>query len=154
MGLSLEFYAGDPEVIGADFTAFEFDGLRDCTRARAHADFSLHLSPTDLDLLSDVIAERIGAAPVLLNDSLIRTVGGRAGESGAEVVDPAWVRLMAAADEATALELAAAWVERVGAECGQQLDVTPEAVRAVGELIRLCRTAERERLGVVHTWHL
>lgn len=49
MGLSLEFYAGDAAMIGADFTAIEFDGLRDGTRARAYADFSLHLSPTDLD---------------------------------------------------------------------------------------------------------
>ena len=29
MGLSLEFYAGDAAVIGADFTAIELDGLRD-----------------------------------------------------------------------------------------------------------------------------
>src|SRR3954451_1172792 len=101
MGLSLEFYAGDAAVIGADFTAIEFDGIRDGTRARAYADFSLHLSPTDLDLLSEVIAEQVAADPVLLNDSLTRTVGGTGDESGAEVVSPAWVRLVASADAAS-----------------------------------------------------
>ncbi len=154
VGLSLEFYAGDAATIGADFTASEFDGLRDGTRARAYADFSLHLSPTDLDILSEVVAERVGAAPLLLNDNLVGTVGGIADSRGAEVVDPAWVRLVAAADETAAAELAAAWVQRVGAEWGQQLEVTPDAVRGVADLIRLCRTAVNERLDVVHTWYL
>jgi len=154
MGLSLEFYAGDAETIGADFTAHRFGGLRDGTRARAYADFSLHLSPTDLDILSEVLAERAGVAPLLLNDSLVRTVGGTVDSSGAEVVDPAWVRLVAALDEAAAPELTAEWIKRVGAEYGQQFDVTPDAVRAVGELIRLCRTAVSEGLEVVHTWYL
>jgi hypothetical protein len=154
MGLSLEFYAGDADAIGADFTAIEFDGLRDGTRARAYADFSLHLSPTDLDLLSAVIAEHVGAAPLALTDSLVRTVGGFEGEGGAEVVDLAWVRMVASADEAAAPELAAEWIGRVGAECGQQLPVTRDAVRAVRELIRLCRVASREGVEVVHTWYL
>jgi hypothetical protein len=150
MGQLLEFYAGDADAIGSDFTAGELDR----TRARAYADFSLHLSPTDLDILSEVIAERVGAAPLLLNDSLVRTVGGTANENGAEVVSPAWVRMVAAADEADAQELATEWIARVGAECGQQLDFSPEAVRAVGELIRLCQLAERDGLAVVHTWSL
>jgi len=154
MGLSLEFYAGDAATIGVDFTAHKFGGLRDGTRARAHADFSFHLSPTDLDILSEVLAERVGAAPPLLNDSLIGTVGGIANSSGAELVDPAWVRLVAAVDDGAAPELAAEWVKRVGAEHGEKLDVTPDAVRSVGELIRLCRTAVNEHLAVVHTWYL
>ena len=154
MGLSLEFYAGEAIGIGADFTAFEFDGLRDGTRARAYADFSLHLSPTDLDILSELIAEQIGTAPLLLNDSLIQTVGGIENESGAEVVDPAWVRIVAATDQAAAEELATAWIGRIGDEYGQQLDVTPEAVMAVRSLINLCQVAVRENFDVVHTWYL
>src|SRR5438067_924306 len=129
MGLSLEFYAGDADSIGADFTAIEFDGLRDGTRARAYADFSLHLSPIDLDILSEVIAERVGIAPLLLNDSLVRTIGGTTNESGAEVVSPAWVQMVASADDAVAPALAGDWIERVGASCEQHLAVSPDAVR-------------------------
>src|SRR5262249_25551990 len=143
MGLSLEFYAGDAAVIGADFAAHEWDGLRDGTRARAYADFSLHLSPADLDILSEVIAETSGTEPLLLNDSLVRTVGGTEGESGAEVVDPAWVRMVAKTDEGAAPDLTALWVKRVGEEYGQELEVTADAVRAVRELISLCRLAAR-----------
>jgi hypothetical protein len=154
MGLSLEFYAGDAAAIGADFTAIEFGGLRDGTRALAYADFSLHLSPTDLDLLSEVLAECLGLRPLLLNDSLIRTVGGIEGEGGADVVDPAWVRMVAAADEATAPVLAGEWIARVGEACGQELEVTADAVRAVHELIRLCKLAVRRGVDVVHTWYL
>src|SRR5687767_3374662 len=105
MGLSLEFYAGNADAIGADFTAIEFDGLRDGTRTRAYADFSLHLSASDLDLLSAVIAERVGVAPLSLTNSLVRTVGGFDGVGSAEVVDPTWVRMVAAADEDAASEL-------------------------------------------------
>jgi hypothetical protein len=154
MGLSLEFYAGDAAAIGEDFSAIEFDSLRDGTRARAYADFSLHLSAADLDTLSAVIAERTGVAPMLLQESLVRTVGGFEGEGGAELVDPAWVRMVAAADKAAAPELAAEWIGRVGAEYGQQLTVTLEAERAVRELIDLCRLAVREGVEVVHAWYL
>jgi hypothetical protein len=154
MGLSMEFYAGDAAVIGADFTAVEFDGLRDGTRARAYADFSLHLAPTHLDLLSVVIAERVGTSPRTLNDILVRTVGGFEGEGRAELMNPAWVHMVAAADEATAPELSAAWLQRVGTQLGEQVAVTPDAVHAVGELIHLCRLAVREGLDVVFTWYL
>jgi hypothetical protein len=154
MGLSLEFYAGDASVIGADFTAIEFDGIRDDTRARAYADFSLHLSPSDLDILSAVTGEQVGVVPRLLSDSLGRNVGGFEGEGSAEVVDPAWVRMVAAADGAAAPEMAAAWIGRIGAECGQRLVVTPGSVRAVRNLIHLCRVAVQEGVEVVHTWYL
>jgi hypothetical protein len=154
MGLSLEFYAGDAATIGADFTAFELNGIRDGRRALAYADFSLHLSPTDLDILSEVIAERTGARALLLNECLIHNVGGSEGESGADVVDPSWVRMIAALSETAAPELAAKWIGRVGAECGQELEVTSDAVRAVQELVRLCKLAVRDGVEVVHTWYL
>jgi hypothetical protein len=50
--------------------------------------------------------------------------------------------------------LADEWVAAVGKEYGQQYEVTPDAIRAVGELVRLCQLAEQENLAVVHTWHL
>ena len=70
------------------------------------------------------------------------------------MVDPAWVRMVAQTEEAWATELASEWIKRVGAEYGQQLELTPEAVRAVQELIRLSRLAIREGVDVVHTWYL
>ena len=139
MGLSLEFYAGDAAAIGADFTAIEFDGIRDRTRAMAYADFFLHLSPTDFDILSEIIAESPGAERLLLNECLTRSVGGTGGESGADLVFQACVQMVAAANEADAPDLTADWIEHVGSECGQSLEVSAKAIRAVKELTCLCR---------------
>jgi hypothetical protein len=154
MGLSLEFYAGDPAAIAADFTAFEFEGLRNGRRALAYADFSLHLSPTDLDILSEVIAERVGVAPLLLNDSLIRNIGGIVDETGAELVDPTWVRMVARTERTATTDLTGEWIRRVGAEYGQSLEVSPEAIEAVDNLVTLCQLAVRQNVAVVHTWYL
>src|SRR5262245_19570618 len=96
MSLLMEFHAGDAEAIGAAFKTRGFAGPRNSGGARAYADFSIHLSPTDLDILSEVIAERVGAEPLLLNDSLVRTVGGDPNSGTAEVVSPEWAKMVAA----------------------------------------------------------
>ena len=57
MGLSLEFYAGNAKAIAKAFAGTDLKSLRDGSAAHSHADFSLHLSPTDLDLLSIILAE-------------------------------------------------------------------------------------------------
>ena len=97
MGLSLDFYAGDAAAIGGHaVTEVDFDGIRDGTEALAYVDFSLHLHATDLDALSEVVAERLGVGPLLLSECLISEVGsiddGQTGE--ADVVDPDWVEMV------------------------------------------------------------
>jgi len=51
MGLSLEFYAGDAEKIGQAFSAGGLESLRNGTLAHSYEDLSLHIPPTDLDIL-------------------------------------------------------------------------------------------------------
>ncbi len=70
MGLSMEFYAGSPADIGRAFSDAALERLRDGSWAHACADFSLHLSPDQLDLLSEEIAASVGCAPLLLLNSL------------------------------------------------------------------------------------
>lgn len=154
MGLSLEFYAGDADIIGADFAAIDFRGLRDGTRARAYADFSLHISPTDLDTLSMVLGEHGDVGTMLLSRSLVRPVGAFGEEGGADLVDSAWVGIVATLEAADAPTLTEEWIEAVGNELGQSIPVTPEAVQAVRNLIELCRIAVLERLDVVRAWYL
>ena len=156
MGLSLEFYAGDAEAIGHAVSEVEFDRIRDGTGALAYADFSLHLAPGDLDVLSEVAAERVGVEPLLLSRSLVGEVGtiddGEGG--GAEVVDPAWVEKVAALDEADAAEVTARWIAALGKAYGADLEVTEAAIRAVDSLIRLCKSARADGAQVVHVWYL
>jgi hypothetical protein len=117
----------------------------------------MHLSPRDLDTLSEVFVERVEdstGSSCSLSDCLVRGVGGTENESGANLVDPDWVRMVAKAEEAAAPELAAEWLRRAGEMYGQRFPVSPKAVRAVQELIRLCRVATKENLDVVHAWYL
>ncbi len=95
MGLSLEFYAGDADKIGQAFSDVEFEVIRDGTLAHSYADFSLHISPTDLDILSEQAAGMLERPPILLLDSLGRHVGGTPDESSADVVSQAWVEFIA-----------------------------------------------------------
>ncbi len=156
MGLSMEFYAGDANTIGEAFSEFEFDGIRDGTAALAYADLSLHLTPEDLDILSKIVGELLGVAPLLLSLSLIEQVGTiEEGEGGgADVVDSAWVEMIASLDIGEAGEVTARWIEAVSKAHEQQLDVTDAAIKAIGSLIQLCKTAIAEEADVIHAWYL
>lgn len=154
MGQLMSFYAGDAEAIGAAYEDGELDDLADEQIVRAHAEFSLHLTPLDVDFLGEVIAEITRTSGPLLTESLTRRVGGDGEESSADVVDRAWVQMVAGADAKRAMDLAAEWIKRVGAEYGETLELSPEAIQAVGELIQLCRLAAKESLDVVFAWSL
>jgi hypothetical protein len=155
MGQLLGFYAVNADAIGAKYANIEEEpeGLDDEEIVRAHADFSLHITPLDIDFLVEAIAERSGGTARPLEDSFTRLVGGDPEEASAHLVDPRWVQTVAAAD-GLAADLATEWMNRVGAEYGETLEVSPEAVQAVGELIRLCQMAVKEKLDVVFTWSL
>jgi hypothetical protein len=68
MGLTLEFFMGDPAAIGPAIANVDFDTLDDSDIVEARADLSLHLEPQDLDTLSR-------EAAALLRASATRSVG-------------------------------------------------------------------------------
>jgi hypothetical protein len=156
MGLSLEFYAGDAAAIGHAVTEVELDGIRDGTEALAYADFSLHLHATDLDALSEVVAERLGVGPLLLSECLISEVGsiddGQTGE--ADVVDPDWVEMVASLREEDAGIVAVRWFEAMTKAHRKEMEVTEDAIHAIVALIRLCQAARSASAEVVHVWYL
>ncbi len=155
MGLSVEFYAGDPDKIGAAFTEIELDGLRDGTLAHSYADLSLHLSLTDFDILSEQVGVILGRPPLLLLDSLESSIGGTPEESDACIVSPEWVASVAAIPSNTADPLTRQWLQAVADE-SRDVVVTdsPEAVAAVSSLIELCREALARGTRVVFAWYL
>ena len=156
MGLSQEFYAGDAGCIGRAFSDIEWDNLRDETATAAYADLSLHLSPDDLDTLSEVAAGLAGATPHLLSECLIRQVGaiddGEMG--GAYVVDPKWPRMIASLEEEVAETLTARWFRRLDQTSGESLEVNQGAVAAIRGLIRLCKKSVAACHEVVYVWYL
>ena len=149
MGLSIEFYAGDPEAIGAAFSEIKLDQLRDGTVAHSYADLSLHVSLTDLDILSEEIGAVLGKPPIRLLDSLGHRVGGTPEESEANVVSTDWVAAVSAVPPSEATELSRRWLKAVATELGEETDAeSPDAAAAVSALIGLCRDA------IVFAWYL
>ena len=155
MGLQIEFYAGDAGKIGSAFTAVELEGLRDGTLAHSYADLSLHISPTDLDILSEQIGLVLGQPAILLLDSLEDSIGGTPDESDACVVSPFWVTAVAAVPSDTVASLARRWLQAVADESGEEVVTdSPEAVAAVSSLVELCREALGQGTRVVFAWYL
>ena len=156
MGLQIEFYAGDAATIGAIFAGDDdWDGIRGGSQAIAYADLSLHIGVEHLDTLSTVIAEQTQQEPRMLLDCLGANVGTMEDDGGsAEVVDPAWVAMVAALEPAAAAGVAATWIRRVGEESGEELEPTDDAADAVASLVALCRKAIAARADVVNVWYL
>jgi hypothetical protein len=155
LGLSMEFYAGEPVEIGHAFTACDLDGLRDGTIAHSYADLSLHLSPDHLDLLSEEVAASTETAPVRLFGCIEDHVGGLDGESSADVVAHAWVHAIAAAPDESLQAITRRWMVAVARDVGDaSVEAGPDTERAVAALVRLCREAVRRGSRVVFAWYL
>jgi len=153
MGLLLDFYAGDASVLGAAYNAGDVASVR--AAAKAHADFSLHLSPNDLDILSEEAFAMTGGEPVGLLESLVGNVGGDGAESSADTLSEIWVAGFASFPEERVKELAERWMRGVAADRGQpEAVVTPDVLQAIRQLIAVCQTAKQHCLDVVHTWSL
>jgi hypothetical protein len=155
MGQLLEFYGGDPKVVGTAFSAFDFDTLADRTKIPLYVDFSLHLSPMDFDFLTAEAVGSVGKGPSEFMDCLATNVGGSDGESSADVVSPEWVRLIAAVPDAEVEAVATRWAKALAEEYGDpQLKVTAEMLAALRSLVALCRESLRMGLPVIHAWSL
>jgi hypothetical protein len=129
--------------------------LRDPTAVPAQADFSLHLSPIDLDILVEEVCAALGAPVTTLTDSLVERVAGDNESWGVEVVAPQLVGLLARAPPETAEPLAALWMEAVAREHGEASPgASADAARAVSELVNVCGVALRLGLPVLHAWCL
>ena len=154
MGLSIQFYAEDEEMIGTAFSAVDFDQLRDGRRSIAYADLSLHVGLEDLDLLSTTIADHARKPGVALLDGFGANVGAIDGEGSADVVDPQWVALVGTLEAADAPAVAAEWIRQVGQSRGKHLEPTDAAAEAVENLIALCKKAIAKNADVVCVWYL
>jgi hypothetical protein len=108
-----------------------------------------------LDLLSEQIAKSVGRTPLLLLDSLDRTVGGTDEESEARIVLPSWVEIVARVSTDSIPSIAAAWMEAVGAQEGDEsIESSPDVEVALRSLVDLCAQATARGSAVVFGWYL
>jgi hypothetical protein len=148
MGLGLEFFAGDSRQIGDALAGSRFGSLRDGMGAVACADFSLHLPFESLDALSETIADWLGVVHTPLSWCLSGPVGPRSQFSGADLVSPSWVKMVASVEESHAECIAGNWFNELEPD-EEDRHVPPEVVEAVRSLIHLCKRAEQEGLQVI-----
>jgi hypothetical protein len=155
VGMLMWFYVGDKRKIAEGYLPNAAIPLWKQPFLAAMADFSLHLSPLDLDLLSEEVCGIAGVPPVTLADSLTEHVGGNGQTSSADVVSPRWVETVAGIPDHQVEELAQRWFARSAEEHGEQPEQPNEDIlQAIRKLIHVCRIAIEKRLPVIHTWSL
>jgi hypothetical protein len=155
VGMLMEFFVGDKRRIGEGFSSRARIPLWQQPFVVAWADFSLHLSPIDLDLFSEEVCRMAGVEPVTLTASLTEKVGGNGRTSSADVVSPQWVEMIAGVLDHQVEELAERWLVRAAEEHHERPgEPNEDTLRAIRELVEACQIASEKRLSVVHTWSL
>lgn len=151
MGLTLEFVAGDRHSLIDAVKNADFDALYEQPACMYRVDFSLHLIPQDLDLLSESIGEVAGLRPLSLRPFLVPAVDGE--EGGALDVNHTWVSYVAGCDESVATEVSQRWAEKMKARHpNEEIERTEAMTEAVASLLSLCKQAQAEDRDVVHIW--
>ena len=153
MGLSLEFYSGDRDAIAEAVREVDFDRFDDAAVVTRRADLSLHISPRDLDLLSQACAKTSGREAMNLSANLSGLIDEE--DRGALVVDPTWVAYIAAVPDGTSAVIAEYWAEAMRTEYQDpEIHVNDDLLRRVSDLIELCKTAHQSGENVTHVWYL
>ena len=153
MGLALEFIIGNTKAIIGALQAEDFDWMEDRALVQARADFSLHLIPQDLSLLSHAIGIHTGQPLQDLRSSLSALVDTET--FGALAVEPAWIAYVATLSPERIPAVVETWFEMMRVEHSQpKLQVTPDAKQAIEELLALCQLSQVTSCDVIHFWYL
>ena len=153
MGVTLEFRAGNKSRIADAVRGIDLDVLDNPNVTKFNANFSLHINPRDLDLLSEAIGESCSKQILQLRPFLTAIVDEV--DRGALSICATWVAYVAAADLAKVQSISKRWAEKVAEEYpDEDIQLTTSMTEAVGSLLNLCKRAIAERIDVVHVWFL
>jgi hypothetical protein len=163
MGLSLEFHRGDSATIRQAITAGRSRWFRDPILVSHSADFSLHIEPADLDLLSETIDKVLRHTPRKLRPSLTPIVDTKLG--GVLAVAPEWVTHVAEVQRLRPLheivskqdlvaEVATGWASAMRLKHAEDVPVTEAMGTAISRLVELCAVAHASKGEVFHIWYL
>lgn len=150
MSIRMYFGTGDPEEV-ARLGRQAGDRWRDAVEDTEQADFSLHLEPADLDLLSLAVGDVVGVDPQPLRPALTVLVDGAGG--GVLLASPRWVGYIAAAHAADPREVTEAWEAALSDRHGAgSTRLDKDAEDAVRELVELCFHSHHIGAHVLHWW--
>jgi hypothetical protein len=149
MGLTLEFYLGDSEAIAKAVEDLDLEKLRATGIIKGVADFSLHIEPNDLDLLSHQLGQHSDQPPIELRPHLRLLFDDI--DRGAFEVDDEWVSYASAVPRAAVRRITDSWFNGMGQKYrDQQVEVSEAALTAVDDLLQLCKRAKTEGQPVSH----
>jgi hypothetical protein len=149
----MEFRIGDAKALATASQSLELEKLE--ALSQGGADFSLHLSPQDLDALVEELCRAAGHEMLAFTDVARQPLAGDRAESGVFLISGTFVLMVASIPDDSASEIAERWMGRVAEECEEpDIVATAETVVAVSELIRICRKAGVEDLDLVYCWSL
>ena len=153
MGLSLEFLIGDVEVITSAVRRLDLEALWNPSIVKQRADLSLHLSPQDLNFLSEEFGRASGQIPCDFRSNLKILVDDE--DLGLLLVDEKWVEYAAKVSAESIFDLVEKWMERMRREYDDtQIEASDDSREAVGDLVQLCQNAKRGGNAVLHYWYL
>jgi len=153
MGLTLEFHAGDKSQIATAIEKIDLESLDNPDVSKFRVDVSLHITPRDLDLLSESIGEVASIQPKRLGPFLTGLVDET--DRGALSVDRAWIGYVAATDMRLVKAIAERWAEKLKTTYpDENVQLSDAMTEAVQSLLEFCKRAMKENCDVVHVWFL
>ena len=161
MGLSPEFHLGESAAIRQSVAVGRRRWFRDPALVTHSADFSLHIEPADLDLLSQALGKAFGAPPRKLRPSLTPIVDTFS--EGVLAVAPEWVQYVGAvhffqtiSKRDLVAEATESWATAMRLKHAEAVSVTEAMRTAVGRLVELCAAAAAHTIKgeVFQIWYL
>lgn len=151
MGVTLIFCGCEAAAIAAAWSKPSVEPIERRVSLRGMADFSLHIVPKDLDLLSHVIGHGGRQPPRRLRPS--QRVLSDAEWGGSLLIDPDWAAYVAGSPPHPDGFIADAWCKAMATVHHEPgLAPTSEALGAIAALRGLCRDAVARRFDLILLW--
>ncbi|MEN8241006.1 MAG: hypothetical protein ABFS17_03715 [Chloroflexota bacterium] len=153
MGLTLEFFVGDVDAITNAIKYADLMRLDDPLVVEKKADFSLHLNPNDLNLLSLEVGIITREDPLLLRPYLSIIIDEN--DYGLLTVERKWIEYVAQIPSNQSEQLLTNWFTEMAKDYNDpDIIETDQGLKAIRDLVELCNYAIAADCQVVHYWQL
>ena len=151
MSLTLSFITGSTAVILESLKNDDYDLFDE--NVSKEADFSFHLQPRDLQILSLCAAEFNAQKPLNLRKQMTVLIDNE--DMGLFSMDNKWVEYIGTVPLEQSEILCNRWFEEMNRKYPKEkIELTEEAVEAVENLISICRFCIDNKQDLLHYWTL
>jgi hypothetical protein len=155
MSVTLQFAIGQKQAILDAVKNSDFDFLDVLESQNQIADFSLHITPNDLNFLVNIASELRNLNSIGLREFLDTTTYFFDSEvCGAYLVNIKISTLFSEFQEDEAFEITNKWFKRMETEYNEEILVNNDAIESVKKMIDICKKSQKDNLDLVHIWFL